>query len=147
MEAVRVTNAKYYWTQFLIVAMMFVAISVPVNYYKYAITYSDISINTFEIFLCSLGFYLIVFVLLKGAEMPTRIAFDNSKVIVETRFFFWVSVKEYLYERINVAISKNERVLSLHYDSTIVRFDPLLWQRKQRKRIIQAFQSHHVDLS
>lgn len=147
MEAFKVTNIKYFWTQFLIVAMIFIAISVPINYYKYAITYSNISINTFEILLCSLGFYLIVFVLLKGAEMPTGIAFDDSKVIVETRFFLWVSVKEYLYERINVTISKDERILSLHCDPTIVRFDPLLWQRKQRKRIIQAFRSHHVDLS
>ena len=79
--------------------------------------------------------------------MPTKITFKDSKFVLEERYFFRVSTKEFSYTETRLISIKGKRVLILECGTTIIRFDPLLWKRRERLSIVQAFNQHHVELS
>jgi hypothetical protein len=147
MVTIKVTNIRYLWIQVLIVALLFVAILVPFNFFQFARSYSEVSLNSIDILLLSLGIYLMVFGLLKGAEMPVRITFDESMVTIDKRFFFWVSTGKLSYDDIRITTNNNLRPLMVHWKASLVCFDALLWQKKQRLIIIQECRLHHVEIS
>lgn len=143
MDTIKVTKWRYLWTQMMFVFLLFIAIWFPLIFYKYGRSYFKESINTLHIFLCSFGLYLLDGVFLKRADMPTELVFYDSKVEIISRFFFWTSKKEFTYED---TIITDGRVLSVHSGTAKVHFDPLLWPKTKRVKIIQAFQRHHVDV-
>lgn len=146
MSAIKVSVWKYFWTQILIVVLFFGAISIPLCLNEFGRSYGKGSYHPITIALCSIGFYFISFCLLRGAKMPIRVIFYDSKFEIEERFLFWKSKKEYLYEDTFIEDDKGRRVVSLHHGNVIIRFDPLLWPKVLRSDLIQAFELHHVEV-
>ena len=141
MEAIKVSGIRYLLIQVVVLLLVFVGICIPV--YRFA-SPEDESRTSF-IALCSVGLYLLMFGLLKGAEMPVRVTFNDSELEIEMRFFFWTSTTIILYEDARIKYDDFRRLISLYHGKKIIRFDPLLWSRSLRKRLMNAFELHSVQ--
>lgn len=145
METIGVSKFKYWCILTISLVLCIAAIGIPVCYFQYTKVYSDSNVNLFHVTICGVCLFFWIMVVSRGAEMPVKVCFSCDCIEVNTRFFFWETHKIVPYEKVELHFSDNQRIVSLHYGPEEMRFDPLLWSKKNRHRIVNEMKRHNVE--
>lgn len=147
MATIGVSRFKYWCILAISLVLCIIAIGIPVCYFQYTRVYSDGNVNFFFVTTCGVCLFILVMGVFRGAEMPINVSFSGNRIDVDTRFFFWGTHKVVPYEEAEFHTSENQRYVSLCYGSKEARFDPLLWSRKDRQRIVNEMKRHNVKVT
>ena len=145
METLGVSVFKYWCILAISLVLCIVAIGIPVCYFQYTKVYSDGNVNFLFVTISGICLFLLVMAVFKGAEMPIQVSFSDKCIRLDTRFFFRRTHMVIPYEEAELHCSENQRNVSLHNGWKETRFDPLLWSRKDRLRIVNEMKLHSVN--
>ena len=148
MEVYRVSTVRYF--ALLLAYMFLLPLAAILVIFKVHYSTTGDSLDDVNVYMAmAVAFFWAVLDLfvLKGARMPVCVRFLEDTLSIETRFLFWCKTEFVSYDKAIVSINQERRVISFLWDSKSARFDPLLWSKQNRQRIVDEIKRHNVKVS
>ena len=144
METIRIPILKYFLILLEYLFLFVSAVLLALYSVHYATTEDVIDFNVYFVATITFCFVLLYLIFLKGAKMPIEISFYEYEAVLSMCYFFWKTNKTIPYSSAEIHFNQSSNSVELLYGTRIIRFDPLLWSKKDRLAIVEKMKQHQV---
>ena len=144
METIRIATFEYFVYLMGRLFFLIIAVLLPLYYIHYSTTGDVIDFNVLTVALITFFCGLFDMIFLKSAKKPVCISFAETSCVIESRFLFWLSIRDFSYEDISFYFNRERKYLRIWKKTELFCFTPPLWGRQKRELIAERMIQKHV---